>query len=101
MLAVGGFLMQFMVQGAWGIVPAHINELAPTAVRAILPGFAYQLGNFIMSLLSPFQASYAEANGGNFSTMLAWTIGIVAVVLTAVTLLGPEAKNVDMGAKQA
>jgi SHS family lactate transporter-like MFS transporter len=100
MLAVGGFLMQFMVQGAWGIVPAHINELAPTAVRAILPGFAYQLGNFIMSLLSPIQASYAEANGGNFSTMLAWTIGIVAVVLTAVTLLGPEAKNVDMGAKQ-
>jgi len=101
MLALGGFLMQFMVQGAWGIVPAHINELAPTAVRAILPGFAYQLGNFIMSLLSPIQASYAEANGGNFSTMLAWTIGIVAVVLTVVTLLGPEAKNVDMGAKQA
>jgi len=100
MLALGGFLMQFMVQGAWGIVPAHINELAPTAVRAILPGFAYQFGNFIMSLLSPIQASYAESNGGDFATMLAWTIGIVAVVLATVTLLGPEAKNVDMGAKQ-
>ena len=45
MLAVGGFLMQFMVQGAWGIIPAHLNELAPAPVRAILPGFAYQLGN--------------------------------------------------------
>ncbi len=96
MLALGGFLMQFMVQGAWGIVPAHINELSPAAVRAILPGFAYQLGNFIMSLLSPFQASYAEEHGNDYATMLAWTIGIVAVVLTTVTLLGPEAKNVDM-----
>ena len=100
LLALGGFLMQFMVQGAWGIVPAHINELAPTAVRAILPGFAYQFGNFIMSLLSPVQASYAESNGGDFATMLGWTIGIVAVLLATVTLLGPEAKNVDMGAKK-
>lgn len=96
MLACGGFLMQFMVQGAWGIVPAHINELSPPAVRAILPGFAYQLGNFIMSLLSPFQAEYAESHGNDFATMLAWTIGIVALTLTTVTLLGPEAKNVDM-----
>jgi SHS family lactate transporter-like MFS transporter len=95
-LALGGFLMQFMVQGAWGIVPAHINELSPSAVRAILPGFAYQLGNFAMFLLSPFQAHYAEAHGNDFSTMLAWTIGIVAVTLAAVALLGPEAKNIDM-----
>ena len=95
-LALGGFLMQFMVQGAWGIVPAHINELSPSAVRAILPGFAYQLGNFAMFLLSPLQARYAEGHGNDFSTMLAWTIGIVAVLLTTVTLLGPEAKNVDM-----
>ena len=100
LLALGGFLMQFMVQGAWGIVPAHINELSPSAVRAILPGFAYQFGNFIMSLLSPLQAHYAEGHGGNFSTMLASTIGIVGVTLAAVTLLGPEAKNVDMGAER-
>lgn len=96
LLAVGGFLMQFMVQGAWGIVPAHINELSPPAVRAILPGFAYQFGNFIMSLLSPFQAGYAEAHGNDFSGMLAWTIGIVATTLAIVTLLGPEARAVDM-----
>jgi len=100
LLALGGFTMQFMVQGAWGIVPAHINELSPTAVRAILPGFAYQFGNFIMSLLSPFQAGYAEEHGNDYATMLAWTIGIVALLLTVVTLVGPEAKSVDMGAKQ-
>lgn len=97
MLALGGFLMQFMVQGAWGIVPAHINELSPSAVRAILPGFAYQFGNFIMSLLSPLQSGYAEAHGNDYASMLAWTIGIVAVTLATVTLLGPEAKNVDLG----
>lgn len=96
MLALGAFLMQFMVQGAWGIVPAHINELSPSAVRAILPGFAYQFGNFIMSLLSPIQAGYAEAHGNAYSSMLAWTIGIVAATLAVVTMAGPEAKAVDM-----
>jgi SHS family lactate transporter-like MFS transporter len=97
MLAVGGFLMQFMVQGAWGIVPAHLNELSPPSVRAILPGFAYQLGNFVMSRLSPIQASIAERNNNDFATMLAWTIGIVGIVLAVVTLLGREAKNSELG----
>ena len=97
MLGLGGFLMQFMVQGAWGIVPAHINELSPAPVRAILPGFAYQLGNFLMSLLSPVQAHIAEAHGKDYATMLAWTIGIVGVVLAAVTIAGPEQKDADLG----
>jgi SHS family lactate transporter-like MFS transporter len=92
--------MQFMVQGAWGIVPAHINELSPSAVRAILPGFAYQFGNFLMSLLSPLQAGYAEAHGNDYATMLCWTIGVVAVLLATVTLLGPEAKNVSLGVEE-
>ncbi len=48
-LAAGGFLMQFMVQGAWGIIPAHLNELSPAPVRAIFPGLAYQLGNLLSS----------------------------------------------------
>jgi SHS family lactate transporter-like MFS transporter len=97
LLALGGFLMQFMVQGAWGIVPVHLNELSPSAVRAILPGFAYQLGNFAMSRLSPLQAGFAQAHGNNYATMLACTIGVVGVVLAAVTLLGPEARNVNLG----
>ena len=91
MLAVGGFLMQFMVQGAWGIVPAHLNELSPPSVRAILPGFAYQLGNLAMSKMGPLQAGIAETHGGDYAHVLSWTTAVVAVALILVTGLGPEA----------
>jgi MFS transporter, SHS family, lactate transporter len=93
--AIGAFLMQFMVQGAWGIVPAHLNELSPPAVRAILPGVAYQLGNLAMAKMGPFQAGRAEALGGNYALVLAWTIGVVAVALIVVTALGQEKKDVN------
>ena len=96
MLAVGGFLMQFMVQGAWGIVPAHLNELSPPSVRAILPGFAYQLGNLAISMLAPFQSGIAEAQGNNYASIMAWTIGVVAVVLIVVTAFGPEARAAEL-----
>jgi len=96
MLAVGGFLMQFMVQGAWGIVPAHLNELSPPAVRAILPGFAYQLGNLAMAGMAPFQAGVAEAHGGDYAYILSWTLAVVAVALLIVTSLGPEARAVEL-----
>jgi SHS family lactate transporter-like MFS transporter len=96
MLALGGFLMQFMVQGAWGIVPAHLNELSPPAVRAILPGFAYQLGNLAMSKMGPFQAGIAERHGGDYAYILAWTLAVVAVALIIVTLLGPEARAAEL-----
>ncbi len=91
MLTVGAFLIQFMVQGAWGIVPAHLNELSPPAVRAILPGFAYQLGNLAMSKMAPIQSGIAEARGGDYSSVLGWTLAAVAVALIIVTALGPEA----------
>ena len=96
MLALGAFLIQFMVQGAWGIVPAHLNELSPPSVRAILPGFAYQLGNLAVSLLSPFQAAYAKAHGGDFASVLGWTLAAVAVALTIVTASGPEARAKEL-----
>jgi SHS family lactate transporter-like MFS transporter len=96
MFAVGSFLMQFMVQGAWGIVPAHLNELSPPSVRAILPGFAYQLGNLAMSKMAPFQARIAEAHGNDYAWVLSWTIGIVAVALAVVTMVGREAKSVQL-----
>src|SRR4029077_3592084 len=96
MLAVGGFLMQFMVQGAWGIVPAHLNERSPPAVRAILPGFAYQLGNLAMAKMGPFQAGIAETHGGDYAHILAWTLAVVAVALIIVTLLGPEARAAEL-----
>ena len=96
MLALGGFLMQFMVQGAWGIVPAHLNELSPPAVRAILPGFAYQLGNLAMSKMGPFQAGIAQAHGGDYAYILSWTLAVVAIALILVTSLGPEAHSAEL-----
>ena len=96
LLALGAFLMQFMVQGAWGIVPAHLNELSPPGVRAMLPAFAYQLGNFAVALLAPVQSGIAERHGNDYASMLAWTLGIVAVTLALVTLAGPEAQSVAM-----
>jgi len=98
MFAAGSFLMQFMVQGAWGIVPAHLNELAPPGARAVLPGFAYQLGNLIMSRLGPIQAGFAEAHGNDYALALSWTVGLVGIVLATVVMLGRERKSVDMGA---
>jgi SHS family lactate transporter-like MFS transporter len=96
LLALGGFLMQFMVQGAWGIVPAHLNELSPPSVRAILPGFAYQLGNLAASRMAPFQAGIAEAHGGDYAYILAWTMAVVAIAVIVVTSLGREARAVEL-----
>jgi len=98
MFAIGAFLMQFMVQGAWGIVPAHLNELSPPGARAILPGFAYQLGNLIMARMGPWQAGFAEAHGNDYALALTWTVGLVGVLLAVVVMLGGERKSVEMHA---
>jgi len=96
MLAVGAFLMQFMVQGAWGIVPAHLNELSPPSVRAVLPGFAYQLGNLAMAKMAPIQAGLAETHGGDYAYILAWTMAVVAAALIVVAVLGPERRSAEL-----
>jgi SHS family lactate transporter-like MFS transporter len=96
MFAIGAFLMQFMVQGAWGVVPAHLNELSPPSVRAILPGLAYQLGNLAVSKLSVVQSAFAATHEGNYGLALAITVAIVAVVLVLCTAFGPEAKAKDL-----
>ncbi|MBW4039542.1 MAG: MFS transporter [Acidobacteria bacterium] len=97
MLAVGGFLMQFMVQGAWGVIPVHLNELAPPAVRAIFPGLAYQLGNLLASRNGVFQAGLAARfYGGRLGPVMAWTVLLVAVLVALVTWLGPEARGADL-----
>ena len=96
MFAIGAFLMQFMVQGAWGVVPAHLNELSPPAVRAILPGLAYQLGNLAVSKLSVVQSSFAASHDGNYGLALAITVAIVAIVLVVCTAFGPEARSADL-----
>ena len=97
MLAVGGFAMQFMVQGAWGVIPVHLNEMSPPAVRAIFPGLAYQLGNVLSSRNSVLQAAAATKYfGGRFAPVLAITVVIVAVIVVVVTALGREAKGADL-----
>ena len=97
MLALGGFLMQFMVQGAWGVIPAHLNELSPPGVRGTFPGFAYQLGNLLSSWNGVKQARFAEQRyGGVFAPVLAWTVLLVASLVTVVTWSGGERRGVDL-----
>jgi SHS family lactate transporter-like MFS transporter len=96
-LAAGGFLMQFMVQGAWGIIPVHLNELSPAPVRAILPGFAYQLGNLLSSRNGVFQQGYADRHDhGSLTVALSATVVIVAVAVAGIAGLGPEAKGAEL-----
>jgi SHS family lactate transporter-like MFS transporter len=97
LIALGGFLMQFMVQGAWGIIPAHLNELSPPNVRATFPGLTYQLGNLLASKNQVIQARLVEQRfGGSYPPVLAGTVVIVATLVAAVTLLGKEAKGADL-----
>jgi SHS family lactate transporter-like MFS transporter len=97
LLALGGFLMQFMVQGAWGVVPAHLNELSPPAVRGTFPGLAYQLGNLLSSRNSVIQAKLAEERyGGSFAPVLTWTVVIVASLVAVITWFGGERKGADL-----
>jgi MFS transporter, SHS family, lactate transporter len=97
MLALGGFLMQFMVQGAWGVIPAHLNELSPPEVRGTFPGFAYQIGNLLSSRNGVLQAKIAEQRyAGVFAPVLAWTLLIVATLVAVVTGVGRERRGVDL-----
>jgi len=97
MLGAGAVLMQFMVQGAWGVVPAYLTELSPAPVRATAPGLAYQLGGLVTSWNGKAQALAAE-RWGNYPLVLAVTVVVVALTLAGLALLGREAKGQDMSA---
>jgi SHS family lactate transporter-like MFS transporter len=99
MLAAGGFLMQFAVQGAWGIVPAYLNELSPGPVRAIFPGFAYQVGNLITSRNGKLQALLARRYPGGLQTVLSGTVVLVALLLALVTVFGQEKRGTSLHAE--
>jgi SHS family lactate transporter-like MFS transporter len=99
LLGAGAFLVQVAVQGAWGIVPVHLNELSPPLARSLFPGFAYQLGNLIASKNAPIQAGIAEAHGNNYALALALVCGIMAVIIAVWTALGPERRNADFTAE--
>jgi SHS family lactate transporter-like MFS transporter len=94
-LAAGAFAMQFMVQGAWGVVPAWLSELSPGPVRATFPGLAYQLGNLLASWNAVIQTKAAERVGG-LGVVLAVTVAIVACYLAVVAAFGRESKGTEL-----
>jgi len=94
LLAVGAFLMQLMVQGAWGVIPVHLNELSPSDARATFPGFVYQLGNLLASANATIQASIAAHYGGNYGLALAVITGSVAIIIAVLTSFGVEARGI-------
>jgi len=96
-LAIGAVVMQFMVQGAWGVVPAYLAELTPAPVRATAPGLAYQLGGLVTSWNAKAQALAAE-KWGSYPNVLAITVVIVALALAVLASLGHEVKGKDMAA---
>ncbi len=96
-LGIGAVLMQFMVQGAWGVVPAYLTELCPAPVRATAPGLAYQLGGLITSWNGKAQALAAE-RWGSYPAVLAVTVVVVALLLAMLALLGREAKGSELTA---
>ena len=90
--------MQFMVQGAWGVVPAHLNELSPPELRGTFPGFAYQLGNLLAAVNATLQAHVAAASGGNYAFALALVAALSAALVDILAARGKEARGRAMGA---
>jgi SHS family lactate transporter-like MFS transporter len=100
LLVVGGFFMQFMVQGAWGVVPVHLNELSPPGWRGTFPGVAYQLGNFFSANAAMLQAKLAEhfqrPNGQpDYALTMACVMGAVFLVLILLAAIGREKRGIE------
>ena len=95
LLVTGAFVMQFFVQGAWGVIPAHITELSPDSVRGFLPGFAYQCGVFLAGYIGYAEARVAEHL--NYAWAMALVAATVFVLGAVVALLGPERRGVAFG----
>jgi SHS family lactate transporter-like MFS transporter len=100
-IGVGAFLMQLCVQGAWGVVPAHLNEISPVAIRGTFPGLTYTLGNLLASINHPVQSGLADAYfRGNLSWPLAIVVGMAALVIAVLVGFGREARDIRMGAER-
>jgi MFS transporter, SHS family, lactate transporter len=93
LIMVGALAMQFMVQGAWGVIPAYITELSPGQLRAFFPGFAYQLGVLIASSVGYIEAVLGEHF--RYATSMGVFAAIVLTVGALVIYIGPEAKRVS------
>jgi SHS family lactate transporter-like MFS transporter len=100
LLGLGAFLMQIAVQGAWGIIPTHLNELSPDAVRGTFPGLMYQLGNLFAAVNATFQVWLATQYDNNYAIPLALVTGVVAIVIVVLAAVGVEKKGVVFGAAE-
>ena len=92
-LVAGACLIQFCVQGAWGVIPAHLSELSPNAIRGFLPGFAYQCGASLAGSVGTFEALLA--NHMSYATAMAATAVSVFALTIALALMGPEKRGID------
>lgn len=99
MLCLGSFLMQLFVQGAWGVIPAHLTEMSPDAIRGLYPGVTYQLGNLLAAFNLPIQEHLAESHGYPFA--LAATIVPVLAAVVVLTLIGKDATGIRFGTTES
>jgi SHS family lactate transporter-like MFS transporter len=99
LLVAGGFLMQFMVQGAWGVIPAHLTELSPDSVRGFLPGFAYQCGVLLAGSVAYIEALFAQRM--SYSTAMALTAVTVFAGAILMTALGRERRGIQFGGQDS
>jgi SHS family lactate transporter-like MFS transporter len=95
LLFIGGFVMQALVQGAWGVIPAHLSELSPDSVRGFLPGFGYQMGVLFSSAVPRIEADLARRVG--YATAMSGTALVVFVLASVITALGKERRAVRFG----
>jgi MFS transporter, SHS family, lactate transporter len=87
------------VQGAWGVIPAHLTEMSPDAIRGFYPGVTYQLGNLLAAFNLPIQERLAESHGYPFA--LAATIGPVLIAVAVLTAIGKDATGIRFGSSES
>src|SRR4051812_16295383 len=99
LLAVSAFVMQFFVQGAWGVIPAPLTELSPDEIRGFYPGVTYQLGNLLAAVNLPIQTALADSHNGRYALFVVIVPVLIAVI--ALTGLGKEARGIEFGQGEA
>lgn len=92
-IALGSFLMQFAVQGAWGVVPAYLNEISPNEIRATFPGVVYQTGNLLAAANASIQSRLSQSWGGRLDLALMAVAGTSATVIALLIMGGPERRG--------
>jgi SHS family lactate transporter-like MFS transporter len=97
-LVLGAFLMQFLVQGAWGVIPAHITELSSNAVRGFLPGFAYQCGVLLAGNIAHIEAQLSKTS--SYSIAMAMVAFAAFCAGALVIVVGPERKEAIFAAAE-